>query len=45
MLSALSFKYVKITIHFAIDRRSLLAVIIIIGGPCSVVDFYCATLC
>ena len=29
---ALSFKYVIITVHFAIDRRWLPAVVIIIGG-------------
>jgi len=34
-----------ITVHFAIDRRSVPAVIIIIGGPCNMVDFYHATLC
>ena len=28
-----------VTVHFAIDRRSLPAVVIIIGGPCNMVDF------
>jgi len=36
----LSFKYVIITVHFAIDRRSLPEMVIIIGGPCNMVDFY-----
>jgi len=30
---------VIITVHFAINRRLLPAVVIIIGGPCNRVDF------